>query len=149
MAIALSALDYLLFTDKFPDFSGVIPEFQQSATVDATALKSTIQRVLLTTDLDTRNRHESLKLTFTQDALTVESRGGDPGKSDEQLPIASNLNGEAVVFGVFGHQVLEWLAVAGEQVKVELAAPTLVRLSPMGEQPFKSAYIVCGVNLKW
>ncbi len=129
---------------QFPDFSGIIPEFTQSATVSTTALKSALQRTLLTTDLDARKRFESVKLTFTADALVIESRGGGTGKSDETIPITSNLNGEAVVFGAFGQQLLDWLAVADETGVVELNAPTMIRLSRGDAQ-----YVVCGVTLQW
>lgn len=139
----------LFVANQFPDFTKLIPEFTQSATVESSALKLAIQRSLLTTNTDRLNRPESLKLTFAQKELTVESQGGDSGKSDELIPVTSNLNGEAQVFGIFGNQILDWLAVAGNQVKVELNAPTLIRLSSEGEQTFKSEYLVCGCNLKW
>lgn len=138
-----------LLEGVFPDFSNIIPEFKQAATVEVSALRAAIRRTLLTTVFDNRNRPESVRLTFTREELAVESRDGDLGKSDERVAIISNLNGEAAVFGVFGNQILDWLAVATERVKVEVNAPTLVRFSSVGEQRFKSQYMVSGAQLRW
>lgn len=134
-----------LLIGTFPDFSGIIPEFTQRATVETAALTRALKRAALTTDFDISKRQESVKLTFTANELLIETKGGDSGKSNESLPITSNLNGEAIPFGAFASQLLEWLSTAGDEAIVELA-PGLVRLSQTGQ---KASYIVCGTSLKW
>ena len=135
-----------LLMGKFPDWSGVLPKFKSTLTVNSAALADAVRRAMLTTDVTNWERFEGLKFTFQSDSLRVESRGGDRGKSDESITATSTLNGDKIEFGVNGSQWLDFLKL-GESVSCELPEkPAVVRLKPAGLD-FDFYYVVCGVNL--
>lgn len=139
-----------LFIDQFPDWSNVVPEFKYSINVDSEALANATSRAIVTTDTNNWERFEALKYTFSQELLSVESRGGDKGKSYEQVPVTSILNGTSVPFGVNGNQILEFLRLTDKTV-IELPEedePQLVRMRPGEVKDVDYSYVVAGVTLK-
>lgn len=139
-----------LLMGQFPDWSNVLPEFKQSINVESESLATATRRAMLTTNAENWERFELLRYTFSQDALTVESKGGDYGKSHEQVPATSTLNGASIPFGVNGNQILEFLRLTDKTV-IELPEgnePQLVRMRPREVKDVDYSYVVCGVTLK-
>lgn len=139
-----------LLIGQFPDWSNVLPEFKQSVSVESESLATATRRAMLTTNAENWERFEPLRYTFSQDALTVESKGGDCGKSHEQVSATSTLNGSSIPFGVNGNQILEFLRLADKTV-IELpdgGEPQLVRMRPGEVKGVDYSYVVCGVTLK-
>lgn len=139
-----------LLIGQFPDWSNVLPEFKQSVSVESESLATATRRAMLTTNAENWERFEPLRYTFSQDALTVESKGGDYGKSHEQVPATSTLNGASIPFGVNGNQILEFLRLTDKTV-LELPEgnePQLVRMRPGEVKDIDYSYVVCGVTLK-
>lgn len=139
-----------LLLGQFPDWSNVLPEFKQSVSVESESLATATRRAMLTTNAENWEKFEPLRYTFSQDALTVESKGGDYGKSHEQVPATSTLNGTNIPFGVNGNQILEFLRLTGKTV-IELPEgnePQLVRMRPAEVKDVDYSYVVCGVTLK-
>lgn len=139
-----------LLIGQFPDWSNVLPKFKQSVSVESESLATATRRAMLTTNAENWEKFEPLRYTFSQDALTVESKGGDYGKSHEQVPVASTLNGASIPFGVNGNQILEFLRLTDKAV-IELPEgnePQLVRMRPEKVKDVDYSYVVCGVTLK-
>lgn len=139
-----------LLIGQFPDWSNVLPEFKQSVNVESESLAAATRRSMLTTNAENWEKFEPLKYTFGKDVLTVESKGGDSGKSHEQVPATSTLNGASVLFGVNGNQILEFLRLTDKAV-IELPEgnePQLVRMRPGEVKDVDYSYVVCGVTLK-
>lgn len=139
-----------LLIGQFPDWSNVLPEFKQSVSVESESLATATRRAMLTTSAENWEKFEPLKYTFGKDVLTVESKGGDSGKSHEQVPATSTLNGASIPFGVNGSQILEFLRLTDKTV-IELPEgnePQLVRMRPGEVKDVDYSYVLCGVTLK-
>ena len=127
---------------EFPDWRMFIPAYEHAAQVDVAAFTAAIKRASVTMDVDNAVGFTPMKLTIGRDALSVETRDGDHGESNELVPITSNLNGSEVAIGFVGQQVLSVLR--GEQVTCKFVDAS----SPMLFEGEGVRYVVMPVRLR-
>lgn len=131
---------------QFPAWRSFLPEFKYEVQVDRAQFKAGLQRAMVTMGVDNAVGYEPLRLTFEREQVTIESKGGDRGKSLEPVPITSNLNGEPLAIGVVGSQVLS--ALLGEQVNCAIAAPDKPLLFRQVTEQFRTSVIVMPTSLR-
>lgn len=143
-----------LLVDKPLDWPSLFPNtYDHTAEVDTTALTSALKRALVTSAERPSFVVNGLKWIATSNELTIESRDGDNGKSDEVVAISCpSLNGSAVCVGMNGAQVVDYLNldVAGERTRLEITEGShVVRLSPVAVKEFAYEYLVNTIGLRW
>lgn len=138
-----------LHDDKFPDWKAMFPQaYEHEAKIATADLGAAIKRALITGS-EGRLVTLGLRWTWANGGLLIETRGGDRGKSDELVAIeCPSLNGQPVVLGMNGQQVLDALSLLGERMTCRFSNGTnVVELVP-DSSPVGFTYYINTVSLK-
>lgn len=105
-------------TGSFPQWRNFLPEPTATVTVNRDELVGAIKRASVTMGIDNAVGYEPLKACFQGNTVTISTRGGSRGQSDECVDV----QGEAdLTVGFIGQQVLSVLKQCGAEVVVELS----------------------------
>lgn len=138
-----------LHSDKFPDWRAMFPAtYQHTATISTADLGAAIKRAMLTQQ-EGKLVMLGLRWTWANGELLIETRGGDQGKSDEVVAIdCPSLNGQPVVLGMNGQQVVDALPRLGDQATFKFNPATfVVELTPP-ESAINFTYYINTVTLR-
>jgi DNA polymerase-3 subunit beta len=134
---------------EFPQWRQFVPPFPWAVTLSGDELRAAIKRATVTMGTDNAVGYEPMKATFARESVTIETRGGDKGKSDEVVDTQSNMNGEALSVGFINGQVLSVLGQCGERVTCHLAAWDKPMMFKPEVEGMELTFIVMPVGVKW
>jgi DNA polymerase III sliding clamp (beta) subunit (PCNA family) len=129
---------------EFPAWRDFLPPPRYTIQVKGSELRDAIRRASVTIGVDNAVGYEPMKVTWTSELASIETRGGERGHSLEPVAITSNLNGEPLAVGFVGELVLDVLAKCEGDVSCDLADEK----SPMVFRDGKATYIVMPIGLR-
>lgn len=139
------------FNDKPFDWRAMFPvEYQHQIELPTEPLLKALRRTLLTGKESARFVIDGLKWTLSGDTLAIESKGGDAGKSEEEISITCpSLNGSSLVLGVNGASLLEYLSLAEKTFCQFSEGKSVIRFTPAVAKEFEYEFLANTVNLKF
>lgn len=114
-----------LMTGTFPNWQAFMPKYLPlSATLSTTEMINALRRADVT-------RGETFKtgvgrillgvvLIFGKDELVIDTKHSTHGRSEESIPVSSNLNGDLIYMGINPDYVMDFLKTAGATTECNL-----------------------------
>lgn len=133
---------------QFPQWRQFVPAFPWEVSVGVGELRDAIRRAAVTMGVDNAVGYEPMRATFSREALLIETRGGDKGKSEELVNTQSSLNGDSLAIGFINGQVLDVLSKCGESVACHLATGDKPLMFKPRVEGMELTFIVMPVSLK-
>lgn len=139
------------FSDKPFDWKAMFPvDYAHQVELQSEPLAKALRRALVTGKESARFVIDGLKWTLSGDMLAIESKGGDSGKSDEQLAIqCPSLNGSSLALGVNGASLLEYLSLTEKTLCQFSEGKSMIRFTPVTAKEFEYEFLANTVNLRW
>lgn len=140
-----------IFMDKPFDWKAMFPiDYVYQVELQSEPLAKALRRALITGKESARFVVDGLKWTLSGDTLAIESKGGDAGKSHEQLSIqCSSLNGSSLALGVNGASLLEYLSLTDKTLCQFSEGKSVIRFTPIAAKEFEYEFLASTVNLRW